>query len=259
MQSLRVSLVQEATVWHSPADNRALFAEKLADLESQADLILLPEMFSTGFTMASREMAEEMDGATVAWLVEQAGCVGGVVAGSVVIVDNGSYFNRFIFAFPNGEVTYYDKRHLFRMGDEHHHYKAGSTRTVLEVAGWRVCPMVCYDLRFPVWFRNRGDYDVIVCVANWPAARREAWNTLLRARAIENQCYVCAVNIVGKDGNGVVYGGGSAVYAPDGAPLAKIFDRKHVQTVELDAATLERFRTSFPVEKDADGFEIDFD
>ena len=258
MQPLRVSLVQQATVWHSPADNRALFAEKLDELVSKADLILLPEMFSTGFTMASREVAEGMSGPTVAWLVEQAGRVNGVVAGSVVIADDGNYFNRFIFAYPNGHLAYYDKRHLFRMGDEHHHYTAGRTRTVLDIAGWRICPMVCYDLRFPVWFRNRGDYDAIVCVANWPAARREAWNTLLRARAIENQSYVCAVNIVGEDGNGIVYGGGSAVYAPDGGFVTEIFDREHVQTVQLEVAMLEQLRTSFPVEKDADRFEIDF-
>lgn len=257
---LHVSLVQAATVWHDPVANQKLFARQLQTLtsaEPQPDLVLLPEMWSTGFTMASTEVAETMDGPSVAWMVEQAGRLDCVVAGSLVIEDDGHYFNRFIAADADGLLLTYDKRHLFRMADEHEHYQAGGAKQTFMVKGWRVCPMVCYDLRFPVWFRNQADYDLLVCVANWPAARREAWTTLLKARAIENQAYVAAVNIVGVDGNEVVYSGGSAAYSADGAALCELFDEPAMRTVKLERAPLLELRAAFPVWRDADRYQVE--
>jgi len=179
-----------------------------------------------------------------------------VLCGSVVIEEAGAYYNRFVAVYPDGDVITYDKRHLFRMAGEHQHYSAGGEKIVFEVDGWRICPMVCYDLRFPVWFRNRNEYDVLLCVANWPAARRAAWNTLLRARALENQVYVAAVNIVGVDGNAVVYTGGSACYAPDGDVLGEVFDDPQTLNCTLSASVLQDLHQAFPVSRDADDFEL---
>lgn len=256
MQPLNLSLIQSATHWHDPASNRAMFEDCFARVPNDADLIVLPEMFSTGFTMASSDVAEPMSGPTVAWLGEQARALGRVLCGSLVIEHGGEYFNRFVWVPPDGEMRCYDKRHRFRMAGEHEHYSAGGTHIVVELNGWRICPMVCYDLRFPVWFRNRGDYDALLCVANWPAARREVWNTLLRARAIENQVYAAGVNIVGVDGAGVSYSGGSAVYAPDGEVLAELPDEAGIINCAFDADRLQSLRESFPVGDDADQFEL---
>ena len=203
-------LVQTELSWENPAANREAIETLTKPLND--GVIVLPEMFSTGFTMASREVAEPMQGDTVTWLRQRAAEHGKTLCGSVVISVEGEYFNRFLCAHSDGELQFYDKRHRFRMAGEHEHYSAGGEKIVCTIAGWRVCPMVCYDLRFPVWFRNRGDYDLLLCVANWPAARRDAWNALLRARAIENQVYAAGVNIVGIDGAGVQYSGGSALY-----------------------------------------------
>lgn len=257
MQPLSVSLIQTATHWHDPAANRDMFTALLAEVPADSRLVILPEMFSTGFTMASNTVAETMQGDTVAWLKDQARQLNKVLCGSVVIGEEGAYKNRFICAMPDGELVCYDKRHLFRMAGEHEHYSAGGSKIVFSVCGWRICPMVCYDLRFPVWFRNKGEYDLLICVANWPAQRRQAWNTLLRARAIENQVYVAATNIVGTDGNGTVYSGGSAIYAPEGDALAEAFDSAQIVTRQLDAESLQALREAFPVWQDADHFQID--
>ena len=256
MQSLNVTLVQTATVWHQPQANLRIFEDWFDAVPAQQHLVVLPEMFSTGFTMASAEVAEGMQGDTAAWLRAQAVARGWHIVGSAVIEDSGAYFNRLLWATPHGDMHSYDKRHLFRMAGEHQHYAAGSVRLVVEVDGWRVCPLVCYDLRFPVWLRNRGDYDVLLCVANWPAARRDAWNTLLRARAIENQSYACGVNVVGVDGNGVAYSGGTAAYAADGAVLEERFDAAGLVSVRLEMAQLQALRDSFPVWQDADAFSL---
>jgi omega-amidase len=255
-QSLNISLLQVATHWHDPQANREMFGRLLATLPEDTHLVLLPEMFSTGFTMASAEVAETMSGATVQWLMDQAARHSKVLCGSLVVEDQGQYFNRFLCAYPDGELAVYDKRHLFRMAGEHKYYTAGDTKLVVTINGWRVCPLVCYDLRFPVWFRNRGDYDLLLCVANWPGARREAWTTLLRARAIENQVYVAAVNIVGTDGNSVDYTGGSAVYTPEGSVMLEAFDTPTTLSTSLDYAKLETLRAQFPVWQDADDFEL---
>ncbi len=254
---LTLSLLQTQTVWHDPAANRALFDDLLARVPAATRLVLLPEMFSTGFTMDSAAVAETMDGETVAWLQQHADASGKALCGSVVICDEGEYFNRFLCAQPGGVMTSYDKRHRFRMAGEHQHYSAGGHKVVVRIDGWRVCPMVCYDLRFPVWFRNRQEYDLLICVANWPANRRAAWNTLLRARAIENQVYAAGVNIVGVDGNGVEYSGGSAVYAPDGAVMAEAFDEASIMTQTIAWSPLQALREQFPVWQDADDFNLD--
>ena len=256
MQPLTLSLLQTPTHWHDPAANRAHFAELLAEVPAETQLVLLPEMFSTGFTMASREVAETMAGETLSWLKQRAVDLGKVLCGSLVIEEDGAFFNRFVAVTPTGDCVQYDKRHRFRMAGEHEHYSAGGEKIVFEVGGWRVCPMVCYDLRFPVWFRNSDDYDLLVCVANWPAARQAAWNTLLRARAIENQAYAAGVNIVGTDGNGVTYSGGSAIYAPDGDVLVEAHDTAQLVTQTLDGARLKSLREQFPVWQDADEFQL---
>jgi predicted amidohydrolase len=256
VQALTLSLFQCATRWHDPAANRALFEGLFKEASSESDVLVLPEMFSTGFTMASQEVAEPMDGPTVNWMRERAAERDQIVCGSVVIEDQDAYFNRFIWARPDGSIAHYDKRHLFRMADEHRHYREGDAREVLELDGWRILPLVCYDLRFPVWSRNAEDYDVLLCVANWPAARRVAWQTLLKARAIENLSYSVGVNRIGVDGNQVSYAGDSAVYDFAGGALIELGDEQQVATVSLDPTTLRDHREAFPAWRDADQFEI---
>ena len=256
MPPLTVAMIQAETHWHDPAANRRMFDVALDRVSDGTDVVVLPEMFSTGFTMASAQMAEPMDGATVGWMREAAVRLRSVICGSLVIEDGGAFFNRFIWARPDGTLACYDKRHLFRMANEHEHYAAGGQRLVIELGSWRLCPLVCYDLRFPVWFRNRGDYDVLLCVANWPAVRQVAWNALLRARAVENLAYAVGVNRVGEDGNGVAYRGGSAAYSFTGDTLLETFDVPGVFTVTLERNALEDYRASFPAWRDADEFSI---
>jgi omega-amidase len=256
MQPLRLALIQADTHWHDPIANRDMFEPLIRKSAEQADLIVLPEMFSTGFTMASRDVAEDMSGPTVAWLKAIAQNVESYICGSIVIEDAGRYFNRYVWTSPSGEVGHYDKRHLFRMASEHEHYAVGGPKMVFNVGDWRVCAMVCYDLRFPVWFRNQNDYDAIVAVANWPAARRDTWMALLKARAIENQVYAAGVNIVGVDGNDVEYSGGTAAYSPDGVTLTERLDDVGIEYVTFDADLLIARREAFPVWRDADEFSI---
>ena len=256
MQPLTVSLLQTHTHWHEPKANRELFDTLLEQVPQSAQLVVLPEMFSTGFTMASAVVAEAMDGPTVTWLRARARTTQKVLCGSVVICEAGRYFNRFLWATPAGDVLHYDKRHLFRMANEHDHYQAGQRRLVVELAGWRICLAVCYDLRFPVWLRNKDDYDILLVVANWPAVRQLAWQTLLRARAIENQAYCVGVNIVGTDGNGLHYAGGSACYSHDGEVLSESLDKGCIVTQVLDWQSLAKARAAFPVALDADSFSL---
>ena len=255
MRALKVALVQAAPHWHDAAANRTLFDEACDQIDD-ADLVVLPEMFSTGFTMASREVAETMQGETVAWMRARAAALDTTIAGSVVIEDNGEFFNRLVWMPPDGDAVVYDKRHLFRMADEHQHYAAGADRVTTSIGSWRVRLAVCYDLRFPVWLRATDDYDVLLCVANWPAARQSAWKTLLRARAVENLCYTVAVNRVGRDGNDVDYAGGSAVYDAEGNTLVEAFDAAAIVRVSLDLDLLRDYRRRFPAWRDADDFEV---
>lgn len=257
MRNLTVTMIQTDTAWHDPAANRRAYDERLAGLTVPGDVVVLCEMFSTGFTMASTEQAEAMDGPTVNWMREQAARLDAVVCGSVVITDREAFFNRFVWARPDGGVEYYDKRHLFRMANEQMHYAAGRERRVFTFRDWRVCPQVCYDLRFPVFSRNRSDYDLLLYVANWPAPRTSQWLALLRARAIENQCYVAGVNRIGIDGNEVPYAGGSGCWDPKGRSMVEAGEVHQVLQVELDGPALGAYRSSFPAWMDADQFHID--
>ena len=262
MSDLRVTLVQSMLHWEDAAANRAMFGEKLAGMKGTTDLIVLPEMFSTGFSMRSRELAETMDGATVAWMREQSKRTDAAIYGSVIITEGGKYFNRGLFVKPDGQVTVYDKRHLFRFADETSHYSAGAERMVVEWRGWRILLQVCFDLRFPVFARSRSiagrsDYDAILYVANWPEARRYPWSQLLIARAIENQCYVVGENRVGMDGKGIHYAGDSVVIDPRGQVIGSVEpSQEGTTTVALDRNALEEFREKFPVAKDADDFSL---
>lgn len=257
MPDLRVTLVQSMLHWEDAAANRAMFGQKLAALKGATDLVVLPEMFTTGFSMRSKELAETMDGSTIAWMREQAKRIDAAVYGSVIITEGGKYFNRGLFVQPDGHVSVYDKRHLFRFANENEHYAPGTERVVVEWRGWRILLQVCFDLRFPVFARNRADYDAILYLANWPEARRYPWSQLLIARAIENQCYVVGENRVGMDGKGIHYSGDSVVIDPRGAVIAQVEpSAEGSATVSLDRAALEDFRQKFPFAKDADDFSL---
>ena len=241
-----------------------MLEERMFSLSEATDLIVLPEMFTTGFTMDARAVAEPMNLTTFRWLRQMATQTGAVVTGSYVVQEKGAYFNRLIWMQPDGQFDTYDKRHLFRMAGEDAVYTAGTKRLIKEWKGWRICPLICYDLRFPVWSRNQLTestdfaYDLLLYVANWPAARRTAWNTLLQARAIENLSYVVGVNRVGEDGNGHLYTGDSAVIDFKGDVLFRQADAEvvHHQTLSLDE--LRAFRAKFPANLDADPFTLLF-
>ncbi|MDX1556999.1 MAG: amidohydrolase, partial [Xanthomonadales bacterium] len=217
---------------------------------------LLPETFTTGFLGDQNLDPETMDGATVAWMRHQASALDVAVAGSVVIGEDGGRYNRFLFVTPDGKVAHYDKRHLFAYGGEHKRYLAGDRREIVEFRGWRICLQVCYDLRFPVWCRNRNDYDLMVFVANWPAKRVNAWSALLRARAIENQACVIGINRVGEDGKGIEYPGLSAAYDGLGNPIVELGGEVACAIAELDLEELRKLRTELPFLADADDFHI---
>ena len=253
---LQLALIQTSLVWQDAAANREHFA-RLLEQARGADLIVLPEMFSTGFSMDSAALAEPEDGPTSQWLRQQAQDLGAVVCGSLIIqAADGSYRNRLFWARPDGSLAHYDKRHLFRMAGEHKHYSAGEQQVVLELKGWRVRPLICYDLRFPVWSRDAGGTDLLLYTANWPAARRHHWNRLLPARAIENLCYVAAVNRVGEDGKGHAYSGDSQVLDFQGESLLAAQDVDGVFHVSLSAAELAAYRQRFPAHLDADSFSL---
>ena len=253
---LRVTLVQTELAWQDPAANRRGLAGHFRGLAGHTDLVVLPEMFSTGFSMEAEQLAEDMGGPTIGWLREEAASLGCVITGSLIVRDAGRCFNRLVWARPDGSLEYYDKRHLFRLANEQQHYAAGTRRLVAAVKGWRVCPLICYDLRFPVWSRSRGDYDLLLYVANWPQRRAHAWATLLKARAIENLCYVVGVNRVGRDGNGTSYAGDSVALDFLGQPLSSEGGGDRVETVVLDLESLQSYRNSFPAQLDADPYEI---
>ncbi len=256
MQNLNLTLLQMQLHWHDAAANRQA-AEKLIESEApNSDLIVLPETFTTGFTMEATAMAENMQGDSVNWLLQQAAVHGTDICGSLIVEEDGKHYNRLLWAQPDGSLHGYDKRHLFRMVGERDNFTPGRKRLIVEVSGWRVCPLICYDLRFPVWSRNRGDYDLLLYVANWPAARRSAWETLLPARAVENLCYAAGVNCTGEDDNGVKYAGGSMVADYLGHKLACADTQPTVLNVELSMEKLLRYRKKFLAWKDADDFTL---
>ncbi len=263
MQPLMVTLVQGATRWHDAAANRQYYGH-LVQQAPDSDLFVLPETFLSGFSNDTASAAEGMDGQGVAWMLALAVDVGAVICGSLAIREEGVVYNRLIWAKPDGSFLQYDKRHLFRMAGEHTRYGSGNQRLIVEWKGWRILPQVCYDLRFPVWLRNRRlasagggmDYDLAIFVANWPAPRRQPWRTLLRARAIENLSYVVGVNRVGVDGNDLPYAGDSAVLDPVGEALIECGAQQQVVTVALDSAPLLAHRERFPAWMDADEFSL---
>ncbi|WP_323758249.1 amidohydrolase [Roseivirga sp.] len=260
MQDLRISLVQSDVHWHEIGANLATYEEKIWSLKGKTDLVLLPEMFQTGFSMQNTELAEPMNFTTFKWMKQMALQIDAVIAGSFMVKEEGEVFNRLIWMQPNGEWQKYDKRHLFRMADEHDHFDFGTERLIVEWRGWKICPMVCYDLRFPVWSRNRNlEYDLLLYVANWPAVRVNAWDALLKARAIENVSYTAGLNRVGTDGNGIEYNGHSGVYSPKGETLAfsdPEVSGEEIITLTLSREDLDHFRAKFPAHLDADDFEI---
>ncbi len=263
VSSVQITVVQSSLHWEDPVRNIRHFNKLLSTIKKgETDLIVLPEMFSTGFSMIPGKHAEEMEGLSMQWMAETAAALKCVITGSLMMREKGKYYNRLIWMRPDGTYEYYNKRHLFRMAGEDRHYEAGKKKLIVDLKGWKVCPLICYDLRFPVWSRNhmtaKGkeqlfDYDVLLFVANWPAVRRFPWQQLLIARAIENQCYVAGVNRVGKDGNGFPHCGDSVVLNPRGEKLSAIkANATQLQTITLERKELDEFRKKFPVFMDAD-------
>lgn len=248
---MKITILQRDIVWADPTQN-VQRADEAIDGNPGSDLYVLPEMFSTGFCTQPEGIAEPAENRTVSWMKAKASQTGAAVAGSIAVHEDGRYYNRFHFVTPDGNVTTYDKKHLFTFGGEHNRFTAGSERVIVAYKGFRILLEICYDLRFPVWSRNRGDYDMIIYVASWPTPRVEAWKALLTARAIENQCYVAGVNRVGEDpGNN--YCGGSRVIDPYGKIMAECEDGREMEvTAEVDMEVLEAFRAKFPVLDDAD-------
>jgi len=266
MQNLRLSLVQGNTRWHDPAGNRDYYAHLLKPLAGKTDVVILPETFSSGFSNDAIDQAETMHGPTVHWLIQQSQILNTAITGSVQLRDdNGKIYNRLLWVTPDQVVQHYDKRHLFRYAGEHKRYAAGQQRLCVEWKGWRINPQICYDLRFPVFCRNQYnnerpealDFDLQIFVANWPSVRAHAWKTLLRARAIENLCYVAAVNRVGVDGNNHHYSGDSAVIDFQGNAQLEIHNCEQVVTTLIDAQALLEYRQHFPAMLDADTFHIE--
>jgi len=256
MQDLNVTIIQSALNWEDKSGNQNHFASILSSLQP-TDLVVLPEMFFTGFSMNASMLAETMEGPSVRWMTKMATEHNFNLCGSVIIQENDNYFNRFVLARSNGNIEHYDKRHTFSMAGEHEVFAKGQSQVTWEIDGWKLCPQVCYDLRFPVWSRNTSDYDVLLYSANWPAKRIAHWDTLLKARAVENQCYVIACNIVGEDGNQIDYVGHSGAIDFDGAWIGYAENDEEVLSVRLDANDLISRRKAFPVLFDRDSFSID--
>jgi omega-amidase len=254
---LSVSLIQTDLFWENPTANRSALEEKINLISEETDLIVLPEMFNTGFTM-NVGMAEPMNLTTTRWMKQVAAQMNAMIVGSFIVKENERHYNRLCCVKPDGSVVFSDKRHLFRMGEEHQYYTRGRERLIVEWKGWKICPLVCYDLRFPVWSRNVGNaYDVLVYVANWPAKRAHAWSALLTARAIENQSYVIGVNRIGKDKIDIEYRGGSVLLDFLGEPLLNLGSKEIIGSAVLSKQSLENYRLSFPAYLDADPFHLE--
>lgn len=267
MNSLRVSILQTDIVWENKQDNLRRLREKLDTLRRGTEIVVLPETFSTGFSMNTSHLAEPVTGETITMLRQWAKEFQFAIAGSFIASEEDSetsksttYHNRAFFLTPEGDAYYYNKRHLFRMGNESEHFTAGSCRPVISYRGWNILLLVCYDLRFPVWSRNvNNEYDLLIYVANWPVPRRKVWDVLLQARSLENISYVCGVNRIGTDGNNQTYNGGSVIYSPKGELLAGVPDHKDgIATATLELSALREFREKFPAWKDADSFSIEY-
>lgn len=256
--NLRISMIQAHIIWEDRDENLGYYGELLRRINGKADIAVLPETFTTGFSMNVEKLADTMNGATIPTVKGWAAKYKCAITGSFIVKENGNYYNRAFFITPEGEEHYYDKRHLFRMGGEDKHFTAGSKRTIINYKGWNICLQVCYDLRFPVWSRNiDNEYDLLIYVANWPDVRKKVWKTLLQARAIENEAFVCGVNRVGIDGKNFVYRGDSLLYSPKGKKLADAGKREEItRTVTIDKKDLTTLREAFPAWMDADRFTL---
>jgi predicted amidohydrolase len=264
---MKVTIIQTFLHWEDTRKNLEHFDNLLSKISEATDLIVLPEMFTTGFTMSPERLAEPTDGPALSWMTNKAKEKNAILTGSVSVKEKDKFYNRLFWVEPNGNISHYDKRHLFRMAKEDQHYSMGTKKIIRSAGDFKVCPLVCYDLRFPVWCRNtfekhdnayKAAYDVLVFVANWPEVRSYAWKQLLIARAIENQCYVIGVNRMGADGNNIAHSGDSMVINPRGEIISKTKpNEESTETIELSMTYLEEFRKVFPVGLDADQFHID--
>jgi omega-amidase len=262
MSALTCTLIQTALHWENKVANRNMLKAKIDAIKENTEVVILPEMFSTGFSMKPEHFAEKMDGETVQWMKEVSAQKKVILTGSLMIEENGHYFNRLIWMLPNGQLGYYDKRHRFAFANEHEHYTAGNKRFIASVKGWRINLNICYDLRFPVWARQQpaegeeAEYDLLVYVANWPERRNTAWKSLLQARAIENECFCIGVNRVGNDGNDIYHSGDSMVVHPLGEIIYHKEHTEDVFTITLHKVSVEEVRQRMPFWKDADPFKI---
>lgn len=254
---LKITTFQAYLFWENIDKNLQNLELRLSSIREKTDLIVLPEMFSTGFSMNPQQYAEKMDGKTIKWMHGQAKKFNCVVTGSIIICENEKYYNRLIWMRPDGSYEYYDKRHLFGMGGEDKHYSPGSKKLFVELNGWKICPIICYDLRFPVWLRNKNEeYDMLLIIANWPERRSLHWRTLIPARAIENQAFVVAVNRVGHDGNEIYHSGDSMCIDPNGKVIYYKPNDEDLYTFSINKEELKSARESFPFLKDADKFKL---
>ncbi len=261
---IKFSLIQTSLVWENKNSNIQLFNEKLNTISNTSDVIVLPEMFTTGFSMNSKELAEGIKDNTAQWLIQKSKEKNACIVGSIITKQNQNFYNTLLFAQPNGNISSYNKRHLFRMAGEHNHYSSGITKSIIEYKQFKILPLICYDLRFPVWSRNKFDktspekatYDILIYVANWPEARYYAWRQLLIARAIENQCYVVGVNRIGTDGTAKTYNGQSLAVNYKGEILADLKENDCIETISFNLEELYEFRKKFPAGIDADDFEL---
>ena len=253
---MKIAMIQAPLVWENPKINRAYFEEKINSLSEEIDLVVLPEMFSTGFTMQPENVAETMEGETILLLKNLAKAKNLAITGSLIIKEKEFFYNRFIFVFPSGEIQKYDKRHLFSLAGEEKIYASGKEKLIVEYLGWKICPLVCYDLRFPVFARNSEDYDLLIYVANWPKPRIQAWDILLKARAVENMAYVIGVNRIGVDGNNHPYPGHSQVIDFLGNFTIEPQESEGVFTAEFDKSKMDLARKKLGFLNDRDVFEI---
>jgi len=253
---MKIALLQTSLTWENATENRSHLSQKITGFIEDVDLIVLPEMFSSGFTMNPKAVAETMQGETIAWLQHLAKAKNCAITGSLVIEENGNYYNRLVFVFPDGAIQHYDKRHLFTLAGEDKVYTAGKDKILIEYKGFKICPLICYDLRFPVFARNVEDYDILFYVANWPKLRTNAWDILLRARAVENMSYAIGVNRIGKDNNSLDYIGHSQVVDFLGNYIVEPQESEGVFIVALDKKQLMETRQQLGFLNDRDGFEI---
>ncbi|WP_188605604.1 amidohydrolase [Aquaticitalea lipolytica] len=254
---LNIALIQSVLVWENPSQNRLNFLNKIDSITQPVDIIVLPEMFTSGFTMNPKGVAETMQGETVSWMKSIASKKQAAITGSLIIKENDNYYNRLLFVHPNGEINSYDKRHTFTLAGEDKVYTAGTKKLIVAFKGWSICPLICYDLRFPVWARNTENYEVLIYVANWPKPRVNAWDALLKARAIENMSYCIGVNRVGLDANNHEYSGHSAAYDVLGNRLDTTpFDKEAISIVTLDKTELENYRNKLNFLNDKDEFTL---